>query len=474
MPPSSSPPDSAGVATNEPLASRDTDREAAPPPAFGTRGGLRKLVMRASLFDMAGYGASQVIRLGSNMILSRLLFPEAFGLVALVNIFNQGLVLLTDVGIEPAVIQNTRGDEPAFLNTAWTIHVVRGFLLYAIALALAWPLAVIYKQPQLFWLICAGSLSVVLTGLNSTALITLRRKLALGKLALIELGSQAASVVVMITWANLHRTVWALVGGLLTSAAFRMIASHSIDVGYRNRLRSEAGARSAIFHFGKWIFASSALYFVARQGDRLLLGRFLGVAQLGIYSIAVFLSEAVSAVITRLTHGVLYPAFSRVREEGAARLRAAYYRARLALDAAALPALGILTMLGPWVVHLLYDKRYAEAGWMLQAFALRVAMSCVLVPCETCLFSTGQTRYGLYENVARMTWIVIGVPLGWHLLGLRGLVYATALSELPVFFVLWLPFRAARMLRPLLELRAASFYGAGLVVGWLLARFLHP
>jgi O-antigen/teichoic acid export membrane protein len=418
---------------------------------------------------MAGYGASQAVRLLSNLILSRLLFPEAFGLVALVTIFNQGLQMLSDVGLNPAVIQDSRGDDPAFLNTAWTIQVFRGIALYAIALLLAWPLATFYRQPLLFWLMCVGSLSVTITGLNSTSLITLRRHLAAGKLAAIELGSQVVSVLVMVTWAYFQRTPWALVGGLLSSATFKMIASHRIDVGYRNRLAMEPEARRAILHFGKWIFASSAIFFVTRQGDRLLLGRFLGVTELGVYSIAVYIAEAVSAVITRLTHGVLYPVLSRVRDQGTARLRDVYYRARLALDAAALPLLGVLTMLGPWVVHLLYDERYAEAGWMLQALAMRVAMSCVLVPCETCMFSVGRTRFSFYENVARMAWMAVFIPLGWHLAGIRGLVYAVAMTELPVFVVLWLPFGKMGLLRPLLELRALALYGSGLAIGFALS-----
>lgn len=453
----------------------------APPPVGGTAEGpastagrLRPLAVRASLFELGAYGGTQLLRLGSNLVLSRLLFPEAFGLAALVSIFNTGLMMLSDVGIEPAVIQSSRGDEQRFLDTAWTIQVVRGFVLYGVALLLAWPLALVYREPQLTWLTGVGSLSVVLAGLNSTSIYTLRRRLATGALALIELGSQLAAVLVMICWAYLHPTVWLLVGGALAGAAFKMISSHALDIGYRNRLGWDVEAKDAIRDFGKWILGASAVYFLGRQGDRLLLGRFLGVADLGIYSIAIFLSEAVSAVITRITHGVLYPLLSRVRLDGEARVREVYYRARLALDALALPALGLLTALGPWVIRVLYDERYAEAGWMLQVLAFRVATSCVLVPCETCLFSMGQTRYGFFQNVARTAWIMIGVPVGWRLLGLRGLVYAVALSELPLFLVLWPAFRASRMLRPALELRAAGLYGAGLLAGWLLGGVLRP
>ncbi len=444
-----------------------------PPPLSAAKGGLRQLAVRGSLFEVLGYGTALVIRLGSNMVMSRLLFPRAFGLMALVSIFIQGLGMLSDVGVEPAVIQNSRGDEPSFLNTAWTIQVVRGLLLFGAVLLLAWPLAALYREPQLFPLSCACALSVVLGGFTSTAFMTLRRRLAIGKLTFIELGSQVAGLVVMIPWAYFHPTVWALVGGTLASSGVKAAVSHVVEVGYRNRLGVDLEARKAIAHFGKWIFGSSAFYFIGRQADRLLLGRYLGVAELGIYSIAFLLSESIGNAVTRITHGVLYPVFSRVRAEGEVRLRDVYYRSRLALDGLSLPALGMLTVLGPWVVHLLYDKRYAEAGWMLQAFALRVAMICVLTPCETCLFSMGLTRYGMYQNVARLVWIVIAVPTGWHFFGLRGVVFAATLSELPLFGVLWPAFRSVRMLRPVLELRAAGFYIAGIAIGWLFATALH-
>jgi len=436
------------------------------------QGGLKRAALRASFFEIGGYGATQLLRFGSNLVLSRLLFPEAFGLVALVNIFNQALAMLSDVGLQEAIVQNPRGEHPDLLDTAWTIQVGRGFLLYGVALAMAWPLAAIYRQPELSWLICAGSASVLLQGMNSTSLFRLKRRLALGKLAAIDVGAQAVGVAVMIPLAYSYRTVWALVGGLLAGPAVRLVASYAVDSSHRHRLRIDPAARHALLSFGKWIFASSAVFFVGQQGDRILLGRFMGIAELGIYSIAVFLSESVKAVVTRLTSSVLFPVLSRVHEQGTSQLRSVYYRARLPLDALSLPALGVLTMLGPWVVHLLYDSRYADAGWMLRAFAFRVAVTCMLNPCETCLFSTGQARYGLYENIVRLIWIAIGIPLGWHFYGLPGIVYVTALSELPLVLVLWLPFHKLGLLRPLLELRAVGFYAGGLLLGWGLSSVL--
>lgn len=443
------------------------------PPAAPGLGDLKKKALRGSILEMAGYGASQLLRLASNLVLSRLLFPEAFGLVALVGTFNVGLVLLSDVGIQPAVVQNERGDDLTFLNTAWTIQVIRGFILYSIAVLCAWPLSKFYGEPQLFGLNVVGSLAVLVNSWHSTSLYTLRRRLSVGRLNLIELGAQLCSLVVTVTWSLLHASVWPLVAGSIAGPLFRVVASHRLDVGYKNRFAWDPASRTAIANFGKWIMAASAVFFVSWQSDRLLLGKFLGVKELGIYSIALMLSEAMSSLITRVTYGVLHPVFSRVQREARERLSSVYYRVRLMLDAVSLPAIGVMIMLGPFVVRLLYDARYREAGWMLQVFCVRVAMNCIQTPCETCLFSIGQTRYGLYQNIARAIWILVGMPAGWLIGGLHGLVWAVALSEIPIFFVSWPALHRAGVLRLRREAFAFVFLVAGIGVGWIIRRLFH-
>jgi O-antigen/teichoic acid export membrane protein len=439
----------------------------------GKKKSLQSLAVRGSAFQMLSYGTGEVLRLASNLVLARLLFPEAFGLTALVSIIMQGLEMLSDVGLQASIIQNERGDDPAFLNTAWTIQVVRGIVLWLIAVLLAWPVALIYDEPQLVWLIPVGSFSVALLGFHSTSIFTLRRRLRIGTIAIIDLASRVACVAVMIVWALISPSVWALVAGGLTASLCRMIGSYLVDVGYRNRFHWDPESARAIVSFGKWIFGSSAVFFIGRQGDRLLLGRLLGVSVLGIYSIAGFLSEAVGAAITQVTHGVFYPIFSQVSREGRERLREVYYKTRLRLDALSLTSLGGLMVLGPWVVDLLYDERYEEAGWMLSVLCIRVAMDCMLATCETCLFSIGQTHWALYRSIGRAVWILVGIPIGYKIAGIHGIVWATGLSEIPVLLILWPAFFKAGMLRLHRELLAVCFFAVGAGLGFLVKPVLE-
>jgi O-antigen/teichoic acid export membrane protein len=427
---------------------------------------MKNKAVRNSLLELSSYAFSQLIRFCSSLILTRLLFPEAMGLSLLVATFVTGLVLLSDIGIDQSVIQNKSGDQSKFLNTAWTMRVIRSIGLWVLACAAAWPLSILYEEPLLVYLIPVGALSVPINSIASMSLIRLRRDLALGPLTVMEIISQLVSFITTVVWAYCYPSVWALVAGGLVGITLRTIISYFFKRDHAHRFLLDMPSMKEIFHFGKWIFGSSALHFITQHGDRLMLAKFMGAATLGIYSIALLISEVVSAAVLRITHGVLYPVFSKVRREDPAALCAIYYKARLAFDALGLISIGGLAVLSGVVVDIIYDPRYSEAGWMLQALCIRAAMSVVLVPAETCLFSLGHTRYGFYQNVAKSAWILIGIPLCWYVWGLEGLVWCVAFSQVPAGLVLFSKLYRLGMLSLLYEVRALAFFGTGLVLGY--------
>ncbi|HTU61422.1 MAG TPA: oligosaccharide flippase family protein, partial [Polyangiales bacterium] len=235
-------------------------------------GGLTKRLVRGSAFEFAGYGSAQLIRLISNLVLTRLLFPEAFGLAALVNILNHALAMLSDVGLPSMIIQSEHGDDQRFLNTAFTWQAGRSVVLWVIACAFAYPMSLIYDEPELLGLIPFGSLAIIILGLRSTAYYTKRRQLDVLPLMVIDVLAQVASVIAMIVWAEFDRSVWALLGGSIANAIVAVAGSHMLKVGYRNRFEWDKGHARSMMAFGKWVAGSSFLTFVSQQGDRLLLG----------------------------------------------------------------------------------------------------------------------------------------------------------------------------------------------------------
>ena len=87
---------------------------------------IKKQAVRGTVWTIVGYGGSQGLRFVGNLILTRLLMPELFGLMALVNTFRIGLSLFSDIGIDPSIIRSQRSSDPDFLNTAWTLQMLRG------------------------------------------------------------------------------------------------------------------------------------------------------------------------------------------------------------------------------------------------------------------------------------------------------------------------------------------------------------
>jgi NADPH:quinone reductase-like Zn-dependent oxidoreductase/O-antigen/teichoic acid export membrane protein len=436
--------------------------EAAPRPEPS----LKSKAVRGSLWTFGAFGAQRALSTGRFVALRWFLVPEVFGLMTLVHQVLTGLAMFSDFGIQPAVIQNERGDERRFLDTAWTLQVARGLLLALVAVGAAWPVARYYEADALVWLLMAMAAVPLLEGFTSTSLMTLQRHLEIKTLRLFELGISTVGVVVMVVLAWWTRSVWALVIGALATSSLKVGFSYTLTSRSGRRFAWDRSAVHELVHFGKWIFLATAVGFVSSSADQLILPKVVSLAALGIYGTATKLTDMVTGVVTSQTHNVLFPAFCQVGRESTARLRSVYYRVRLRVDALFIPAVGGLFVVSQWLIELIVPPEYWLAGWMLRFLCIRTAMSVALVPCETCLFSMGHTRYGLYRNTGRAVWVLLAVPLGYTLYGLEGFLWAVALSEVPVLLVLWPAFRRFGMLDLRRELVAPGLFGLGMLAGY--------
>lgn len=338
------------------------------------RSSLFSRVLRGSALTAGSYAITQVLRLASNLVLTRLLFPEAFGLMALVSVFLIGLSMFSDVGIGPAISQSRRGDDPEFLDTAWTIQVWRGGLLWLATCLFAWPAAQLYQAPQLLTLLPASGLTLLIGGFNPTRIDTANRHLMLGRLTLLDLIAQIIGIVAMVILAFAMRSVWALVIGAIIGSVAKLALTHWGLDGPRNRFRWEPTAGRELIHFGKWIFLSTACGFLLSQGDKAILGAYLHLDQLGVYNIGYFLASFPVLLGGAVTGRILIPIYRdhppAASAQNAARLR----RLRVVLTGGMLALLGVMGFAGGPLVHLLYDARYAQAG------AIVVAIACVQMP----------------------------------------------------------------------------------------------
>jgi O-antigen/teichoic acid export membrane protein len=427
----------------------------------------RGRIIRGSIFELSTHGIQQVVRLGSNLITTRLLFPAAFGSASIVWAMTTALVMFSDLALSPMIIQSKRGDDPDFLNTAFTVQAVRGGVLWVLMVLLAHPVAWFYHEPALPPLIYLGSLQLLIAAFHSTSIYTLRRSLRLGWLNAFDLAQTLFNTGLTILLAWIYRAAWTLIVPTIAGCVVFTVTSHFLPVPYKNRFRWDRSALSEIRHFGRWIVGSSVAGFFSGQADRILVGRFLGTTWLGVYGIAIVISDAVAGAITRLITGVMFPVLTAAGRQTGGNIADLYYRIRRRLDLLSMGATGLLAGAGGWLVRVLWDTRYADAAWMLQIVFVRVGVAALVSSGESCLFSLGHTRFVFQRSMARLLATVAFLPVGWALGGVRGLIWASVAAEGVALLAIWPGAWRLGILRIRRELLAVGIFAASFAVGRL-------
>ena len=327
--------------------------------------GLRGRSIRASLLTVLNFSSSNLLRLASNLILTRILFPEAFGIMALVTVFLTGLNMFSDLGVRASIVQNKRGADPAFLDTAWLIQIARGIILWLATCLIAGPAANFYDTPILAELLPVAGLTAVLQGLNSTKTATASREVRLGRVTVMSLSARFIGILVLIALAWWWQSVWALVVGGLVGPLLIMIASHLFLPGHNNRFRFEWRAASQLISFGKFVFISTLAGFLISQADRAILGKFITLDQLAFYNIAFFLATVPRLILQRLSSSVLFPLYSRRPPKQSRENHLNVAKARLGVVTATMAMATVLAVIGNELILFLYDDRYALSGPLL-------------------------------------------------------------------------------------------------------------
>lgn len=404
---------------------------------------LKKKVVSGTIWTILGHGGQQTLRLAGNLILTRLLFPEAFGLMALVHILLQGLKMFSDIGLNVSVIRSERGDDLNFINTVWTVQIIRGFLLWLFCCLLAWPMASFYQQPILLWLIPVTGVTTLIDGFKSTKIMTLNRSIQIKRLTLVEISQQVIGLCVMIPLAYYYRSVWALViGGIVGTFGYTII-SHIMIPGYTNRLHFDRSSWEELYHFGKWIFIATIMTFFGSQGDRIFLGKVLSIDLLGIYSIAYFFSQATIVVVTGIVARVLLPVYSHIEREASGKIREKIFKIRIGILGLALPPLWFLAIFGERLIQLIYDPRYHQAGWILEMLSLGSLMAIINLTINPILLAKGNSFRHMILTILRVIMLFLLMGIGWHFNGFEGLIYGVLSCSYFMY-----PINAA-MVRPL-------------------------
>ena len=383
------------------------------------------------------FGLIQILRFANNVILARLLSPPLFGLMLIVNSIRTGVELISDVGINQNIVSNQAGHTPDFYDTAWTMKVLRGVALGALFFLTAQLFADFFEQPELALIMPVVALTFIFLGFQSTSSALLQKQKTIGRSTSAEVVVAAISLIVHVALALVTPTIWALVLGSVITSAAALIASYVVIPGTRHRFMIDRPSAREIFVFGKWIFLSSIIYFLAMNFDRLYFAKLITLTELGIYSIARSLSDMLSNLVIRSSNMVLFPSVAGMRTTTAPELRARLLQARRIVLALIAIGLGSFVAVSDVLVNLLYDQRYSAAGIILPVLLLGVWLAILCVVNDSILLGTGKPAYTTAANAAKLVTLLLGIPIAFHYWGLIGAVLVLNVGEAVRYVVLW-------------------------------------
>jgi PST family polysaccharide transporter/lipopolysaccharide exporter len=344
---------------------------------------LRARAARGGALLGSGSFVEQTFRFGRNILLARLLVPDAFGAMAIVLSSSALISSFSDVGTLPAIIQNPRGADRSYLNAAWWMEVARALCMYtAVFIAAPW-IARFYGNTALTALLRVALLSTVFDGMLSPRAKLAHKEMKFGRWALISNGGGICGVLLTIALSLIMRNVWALAIGYCSENIFRCAFSYILYPSLPSTSWDKHAFRDIIM-FSKGMVGLSFLNLIFARADIFVLGKLYTPAALGIYALAVTLVQTPAGFLIKILSQTVMPALSHV-QENKQRMNRIVTEVTSWTILLGLPIVATLSISGSSLLRIVYGARYSEGAGAL-AFAAGVVFLNTLNSFITSLF----------------------------------------------------------------------------------------
>jgi len=427
---------------------------------------IRRFInFKGELFTAAATSVGvAAVRLLSSVILTRILYPEAFGLMAIVGSIAFIVEMLSDVGIIGVTIRHEKSEEPRFFNTWWSVRLVRSLMNAGLMFLLAPYIAEWYGQPELTHILHIYSLSFVIRGFESMSIPLSIRRRQTQRMNHIELGSLVLSTCFSITWSYFSRDYFGILYGTLLNHLLVTFSSYYFYPDSRVKLQFDREAMREQFQFARYVMPSSMITLVVSQVDKFLLSKYFNLQLMGFYGLATNITAPVDTLTTQLSLNILYPRCAENYRNDKSTFVEKYYKESWKLHAMALAAPALLCGVGTFVIHLLYDSRYIHAGVMVQLLAIRSVIHVYASTAEDLLIASGLVKMQLAGNIVRLLWLLPAIFIGSYYFGLPGFLAAVISEKAPTLLFYFRILAKRKMviwryegLRLLLTLAIAAF-----------------
>jgi len=380
---------------------------------------LPQRVVHAGFWAFALRITDRLFRLVCTVILARLLSPNDFGLFGIALLALSALESFSQTGFDAALVQK-KGDINPFLNTAWTIQVLRGFALALILAASASLVAGFFEEPQTVLLLQVLALTQVFKGFTNIGVVFFRKELEFHKQFFYLFSGTLANVVVAISAALILRNAWALVYGSLASSLAMLVSSYLLS-SKRPRFQLVWSQAKELFSYGGWLLGVSALTFLSTQGDRIIVGKLIGTVALGLYQVAWQLVRLPTMEISKgIIGAVAFPALSAINTDDR-QLAKAFFAMVETNALMILPLVAMLILLAGPIVLTLLGQQWVPAVPAIKLLAFAALLFGLQEMDIRLYMAMGSPRIVFWFSIVR---VVVSVSLGILLIPLLRLLGA--------------------------------------------------
>jgi O-antigen/teichoic acid export membrane protein len=425
---------------------------------------LRFAHNEAAAMLFAFTAATLILRLGSNIVLTRLLPPQAFGVVGVIVSVMMVLAMVSDLGFFDFVIRHRKGGEPRFLDIIWTIRLGQSALQSAVMLIGAQPIALFLGKSELAWPIAVTAPLFVANALCPMTLLLAQREGRVRATCAIELTTLAIQIGTNLALTMAMPDYRALIVGLYASAAARPLLTLLV-LKNGSRIAWDGPLAREFFAFSRWILPSTILTLLITQSDKFLFARLFSVGDFGVYMLPVNLALALQPFGRNYVERYFFPLVSRSWHDAPERLAGLFYSARLRPYLLLFAGFGFGIGFAPTLFRIMFDRRY-EYGWIyLSVLLLRNAFDIDAYTNIQTVLAMGRTSPILRANIVRLILFAaavaglfrplgpIALPLALTIAELGALAYTIALLRRAALF------RAAEHGRLYLAMLAAAIPG---------------
>ncbi len=392
---------------------------------------------------------SKILAFIQTIILARLLAPEHFGIIAVFFIIAEGLEQFTETGFKKALIQRST-IESGVLNTAWSIAVIRGTILFLFVYWASPLILNILNAPSALSVVRILGLSLFLSGFNNVGVIYFKRRLEFHKEFWWKSLGLLTNVSISIPLAFVLKNEWAIVWGLLASKTVQLLLSYVLHP-YRPTFEFKKESFKELFNYGKWLLLSAIIMFFSKQGDKVVVSTMLGQAELGIYSIALRFAT-LPQLLSNQVISALFPAYAKF-QKNPTRLKNIYLQSLNVISMISIPlTVGAIVFAKPFIM-LSIGNKWIPAVFPMQILLIATLFNVITTSGKSLFNALGKPNFTFKLNFVWLMALIFSIyPLTINY-GLIGVSFAYLVRSV-AGVIFW-----GHGIKKLLKITVSDFYG---------------